>query len=467
MEENIPQQDLNTNDPKKSNENSTKIEISKNLLINLFIVLFGIVLILFEIIFIRNTDNTFGAIEITITTVTIILFVFLMLLLNNKRMMNLREELIGWWRTILKMLISGPMVSLYLTAAGGFIGYQITSWLNQEDIKIVGVVVKPKPIEINLSNDLKKDLRMILSIDNYKNRFRIVNPEMSQLAEQLGKSSLDEATFFNCYELVVSKRTEIQEKIDLLNQNFSDYDKKQSFVYESFFDVDFFDNNPYKRDYQNKMDKLTPDYLDYEQSNQKDSLIIEKEFESIKTLYSSYHSFTITFIDKILDKLISEAELNVNSQLDRDFQLEVIVTNEGGTQSVLRYKAMLSLDEEGQQKSMMKQTIYSSKSNTPGEIKEQQISTTSNFIIVEPQGFANLQLQMENDNIVNNQDEIDRVKKAYQLESIVWLTLFDINNNPIGKYSFQLRDDMEADPNKKIKKIIKKYRLNNNYSKIQ
>jgi hypothetical protein len=426
---------INQNQEQVSNketigEESSKIEISKNFLINLFIVLFGIVLILFEVVFIRNTENTFGVIETTITTVTIVLLVFLLLLLNNKRMMTLREELLGWWRYVLKALISGPMVSLYLAAAGGYIGYQITTWLSREKIIAEGVIVKQKPVIVDIPKDLLKDIQVF---DSYE-----FNP-VSERNNDLESS----ATLFDDSKLIsilkslgkyYSRLNELRDKIisDNLTENYSDALNSIPRKYKISNDtLKALDDSDYFFDFYRQ---------DFTIGQKKE---IEKELTRAKI---KIRDLIEALIELIEDELSSE---------NTGFLVDILVSNSGGTQAVIRNKAIIVLTQSGDQRIMMKRNEIKQDESLIGDKTSEG---NENFKILEAKGFTSLQLHVEDENIYNTNTNIIDAYKAYQLRQDFEVILFDMKNNEVGPFKFKLRNDLENDPNRKLKQIMKEYK---------
>lgn len=430
MEENQENQNpdgISQNQENQLRETSTKIEISKNFLINLFIVLFGIVLILFEVVFIRNTENTFGVIETTITTVTIVLFVFLLLLLNNKRMMNLREELLGWWRSGLKALVSGPMVSLYLTAAGGYIGYQITDWLSKEDVVIEGVIVKQKPAIVDIPKNLLDEINQSIELDYY--------PRENKNDLEASSTLYDDVKLILTLKRLGERYSSVNELRDKISSDPSEVD-----YINAYFSLD-------KKYLKSNIILTKADSNSYNYGYTKFSEIEKKEIEKELARTKKKIADTINSLIQLIDDELSTE--------NAEFLVDILVSNTGGTQAVIRNKAIIVLTESGGQRIMMKRNEVTQ--NEDPVFGKESVSD-QNFKIIESKGFTSLQLHVEDENIYNTNANIIDAYKSYQLRQKFEVILFDMKNNELGPFKFEFRNDLENDPNRKLKQIIKEYK---------
>lgn len=287
--------------------------------------------------------------------------------------------------------------------------YFISDFLNREIITVQSVFVRPKEVIIQIDKGFEDKIRNLvestLENDDYyyneepSDRKTITNAEAIKLLESWEKS------------------------LQLAKENYEEAVKNEK------------SSNEINSDEVPTDSKLTD---------------FEDDFD-----YKKYAKERVDLYNEAISSLSAKIKNTLEDNND-DFQIEVVIFNEGNQQTVIRNKGKLILGDisvDLKNVSIIK-TSEMNNTNTSGNNSHSSSAYESNYVIIEPKSFIVLNLELDGFN--NNNRDYARIQKEYKRESSTntMLLLYDIKNKPIKSFEFKLQNDIEYDPNMELRKRI-------------
>jgi|GEM_PF-5788152 len=182
-------------------------------------------------------------------------------------------------------------------------------------------------------------------------------------------------------------------------------------------------------------------------SSKKKDTSVRSEYSHEIDLYNEKIRGINSLKNSLIIALRKQYQLNKNN-----FFIEVIVQNKGNKQGIIRYKAVLQIDDAN---------INLSKSNNQSDNKSQAQSSgqlLDNFLTVEAHSFNGLSFDI--DNYFNKPGDIEIAKKEFEVgQKNARILLFSVDTKLIGQFSFLCRDDFSRNANGPLLQYLKDINL--------
>jgi len=282
--------------------------------------------------------------------------------------------------------------------AGGILLYFAQQYFDRDRIQIVDASIRIKKIELQVGSKLVDSLRNIVS--NYYDR-----------AESSNKLSTD--------QLIGYIRADLQMSYSYQNE----IKMYQGFILQ---------NRKIKKIIKGK------DTIGKEDTTAQNAAY----YREIELFNSKIHDLSV-LKNSLFNSIKKQILLNKNN-----FFIEVIVQNTGNKQGIIKYKAVLQIDET---------SINLSKSDeeTPSNGSAQNNGQLLNsFLTVEAHSFNGLSFDI--DNYFNKPGDIEIAKKEFEVgQKKCKIILYSVDNKQIAEFEFLCRDDLSRNENGPLLQYLK------------
>ncbi|WP_122035354.1 hypothetical protein [Aliivibrio sp. EL58] len=318
-------------------------------------------------------------------------------------------------RNTIKNIVIGVVIAL-ISSVGG---YYVNEFLTRERVSVAHIGIKPKTVAIAASNEFKQKVNRLTNTLYIHTVFDIESQTHYSADHIKGILENLSTELFNLNEGNAVYSTELDQIKSMQNGVINP---------DGFY-------------------KIGSKYLDsFNVDNRSDLGVIQGNIE----MQRASNEERIIKVTEAIMVIVNEA---LNSNTEKEFQINVIVLNSGKTQALVRNSGYLKFDED---------IVYLKNNDVDTDVAyikflRPAMLSNGDFIIVRENAFDSLNLVVDKYN--NRQRMLDLVKREYLNSSrIATLVLTDAQGNEISSEPFIFRNDLEED-----RKIGLSEFLENNY----
>jgi len=316
------------------------------------------------------------------------------------------------------------MASIFLAVLTAIIGYFVVDYFSREKLSIQNISVKQKYIEFDIDSRLYQEINSIYRMGSY---YTFSNDDISKSGGTISSESIKK---------ILEELSKISDNLNqTLNRVSNIYNIKPNDTIKTLKNLNLTNfrlrSFSYLDDY-SKMSKI--------------------ELQNARDTIASYYLKTNNVIKKFVGVVYRKI---LESQ--REFQIEVVLFNNGDKQAVSKYKGQLAIGnsiinlkklEKTSEYRREDEDIIKAIKNT--QSKEQFLS---NLVIIEARSFNGLTLIMDPYN--NKQRDMAVARTEYRAgQKTAKLTLFDIKDKEFETTTFDFKIDLDQDQGETMLKYL-------------